>query len=100
MARSPRRLARQRDRVIPFTKDRWRIYDEAAPQLMKLKSRTLNPPKFEQQTARDKPEHKNMRVQKLDQLIVEQHQCIDTLTIYLLEEVQALRAVDETGQSQ
>jgi hypothetical protein len=73
-------LAKQRDRVIPFAKDPGRIYDEAAPQLMKLKSRTPNPPKFEQQTPRDRPEHKNLRVQKLDQLVVEQRRYIDNLS--------------------
>jgi hypothetical protein len=73
-------LAKQRDRVIPFIEDSGRVYDEAVPQFIKVKSRITNPPKFERQTARDPPQHKNVRVHKLEALVAEHRQFVEDLS--------------------
>jgi hypothetical protein len=84
-------FARQQYRVLPFKQDPGRIYEEAVPQLMKLKSRTTNPPKFEQQTPRDSPQHKNMRVQKLEELAIEQNRYIGDLSGRAATRIQSSR---------
>jgi hypothetical protein len=84
-------MAKQRNRVIPVKEDSGRDYEEAVPQLMKAKSRIANPATFEHQTARDPPQHKNERVQKLEGLASEHHRFIEELSVRGSPRVQSSR---------
>jgi hypothetical protein len=74
-------MGRQREQHPPTRIDPGRIHDEAVVQEMKMKSRIQVAPKFEKQTARNRPKFRNERVERLDVLALERSAYIQELSM-------------------
>jgi hypothetical protein len=74
-------LSRQRDPRRPTPVDVGRVYEEAVAQEMKLKPRIQTQPKFELQTARLHQKNGNARVQRLDELALEQKAYVEEVSM-------------------